>query len=253
VAAAESGIWRLFGFEDPITVVFELPAATSTAAFAISGRGCDAGYFGLAPGPTTIDEGGPCDAVVGTGSGSHLQFGIRFGSGPSFSADVYVSKDRTRMAGAFLDGGQVFNEALGWYRLEPYIDPTIALSGGVRLPRQDLGPFAFGMPAWDTTINGHAFALQGDAAVGAIVPGRTYSPAAHCFGYCYLKGELGAFWDPDFHWDASTRNLTLGPAPETIPGMPVKLRFQYDIDERTVIEVGLTAPDGTTGIMLPVN
>ena len=113
-------------------------------------------------------------------------------------------------------------------------------------PPEDRGPFT---PIADF---GFAVALQGDVAVGALVPGQKYFESLDTWVPVRFSGDLGAFWDPDLHWDEATRTYTLGPVPETIPGVPVKLELHLDASDVGLRDIVATMADGATGTLVPV-
>jgi hypothetical protein len=246
-AAGARGIWQLFGWEDPIAVELDVRSAPSESVYTITGRGCDAGYEALVDASACIELCN-CDSVSGQGQGTTIDFSIHFDDPPrSYVVRAHRSKDGTRMAGAFyLDGAppSLINATIGWSRVE--------LDGG--RASQSLG--LTGVPdivveAWSNILKAHAFRLQGDVAVGAIVPGRAYSLRG--YRAFEVTSALGVFSGPDWRWDAAAHTLTAGPVPETIPGMPVALRLRLSDDAQTVLEVRVTGPDSTQGTLLPVD
>jgi hypothetical protein len=158
------------------------------------------------------------------------------------------------MAGAFYeapDGAPLWlvNATIGWANLDRFG----VTAGGVRFPEfpEPLNVPDIVVEAWSNILRAHTFRLQGDVAVGAIVPGRAYSLRG--YRAFELTSELGVFWAPDWRSDEAAHTLTAGPVPETIPGMPVALRLRLSDDWQTVLEVRVTAPDRTQGTLLPVD
>ncbi len=251
--APVAGYWLLYGFEDP--VVIHLEVGPDGRAYDVTGRGCDVDWANLFD-PARYDDGF-CGALEGQGAGLSLEFSFKFGNTygqgeATYAASPYASKDGTRMAGrfetTFSDEPGEFVRRLGWLRLAD-IGVTSASDTEVKAPSADLGPLPD--DSW-TGPSGWAFSLQGDASVGLLVPGQTYYETASSARVYSFTGDLGAFWNPDFHWDEATRTLTAGPVPETVPGMPVKLELHVDAVSTAVLDVVVTLADGATGTLLPV-
>ncbi|HEX4405954.1 MAG TPA: hypothetical protein VH560_14050 [Polyangia bacterium] len=244
-----AGYWRLFGFEDPVVVHIELDPDGSGY---VTGRGCDVDWGPLFE-PSLYDDRGYCGDLRGQGAGLSVGFSFDFPKGllnqtAHYAASVYASKDGTRMAGsittAFGDAAPaLIGRGFGWFRLED-LGITHA-SDEETFPPVDLGPFP-GSERFNFVL-----ALQGDAAVGALVPGQTYVESLDTFSV-WLTGPLGAFWNPDFHWNEATRTFTAGPVPETIPGVPVKIEFHLDASDDGLRDAVVTLADGTTGTLVPV-
>jgi hypothetical protein len=250
-----AGDWFLFGFEDPVCVHLDVQpdAGADGGAYEITGRGCDicSDLYQAAPG-----EEGYCGAVHGQGAGAKLEFAFTFTyglppGGETFTASVQGSRDGTRMAGPLTSmvAGDPYPPSttlpFGWTRLAD-IGVVDGAFDRETIPPADLGPFT------DGGEREFAFVLQGDAPVGGLVPGRTYFEKLDAYSLVRLTGDLGAYWNPDFHWDAATSTYTAGPVPETLPGFPVKLELQFSPDF-LVHEAVVTMADGTTGRLMGVD
>jgi hypothetical protein len=246
-----AGTWLMYGFEDPISV--QLAVVPDGQGYMLTGRGCEAGWQGLFD-PAQDPGTGCCGPLSGRGAGLVLDFAFDFpncyGSGPARrGASVHASKDGTRLAGTItvaLGGAAVPTAPVGpfgWLKLDDF---------GVKGPRDnpafpdaDFGPFP------QTGNFSFQLALQGAASVGALAPGQTLYEKLDTWWLVRLTGELGEFWNPDFHWDEAARTYTAGPVPETIPGLPVKLELHVDSSD-VVLDAVVTTADGATGTLLPV-
>jgi hypothetical protein len=252
-----AGAWLLYGFEDPMGV--DLMLAPNGSEYDLTGKGCDIWTHldaAWAPPQGYEDPQSPCGVLQGQGAGPTLEFAFTFPNTllygtVTYGAKVQVSKDGTRMAGDLLLGSGATavsaGHGFGWFRRDeigrsgPYNEPVY--------PEADLGPFPLGLNAE------FRLALQGDAAVGGLVPGQTYVEKLDAGGgaVVWLRGDLGAFWSPDFHWDGATRTYTAGPVPETLPGFPVKLELHLNASDVGLHDAVVTMADGTTGTLLPVS
>jgi hypothetical protein len=246
--APVAGYWFLYGFEDPVAVHLEV--GPDGRSYNVTGMGCDVGWKSLFD--SSNDVAGDCGDLNGHGAGLALDFAFYFRHWKTtYTMHVQASKDGRRMEGTLDSQGPdetgVGREIYGWVRLEDV---------GVRSafdewkpPSADLGPLPD--DSWRDP-SGFAFALQGDVPIGRWVPGQKYFLRASSVNVDSFTLDLGAFWNPDFHWDEATRTLTAGPVPETIPGMPVKLELHVEADSKTVHDVVATTGDGTTGTLLQV-
>lgn len=248
-----NGLWLLYGFEDPVTVDLKLQTSPTRPGFDVRGSGCFDGPGDLLGDPscgggTFADSCGP---ISGLGTGSSLSFAIDFAvgiGGPNvvYGANVSVSRDGTRMAGAFSTGRasalSQISEALGWIKVETL--ERRSCNSWV-FPPADVGPLDW------STLRGR-FRLQGDVAVGWLAPGQDHPLGAYRGGaFTAVTGAFGAFWNPDFHWDEGTRTVTAGPVPETVPGMPIELRMRFD-EKLALTEIVATTAAGETGSFLRV-
>jgi hypothetical protein len=242
------GVWLLYGWEDPVAVRITLRARTGQAGFDVIGRGCFDGPAGLLGDPSCeAPHPDSCGPVSGSAEGSALQFAIHFeASNFVYAADVHASADGTRMAGAFLTGKasnpSLVSRALGWVRLDQ-------VGGSCRqwmFPPADFAPVD-----WRALGPIRPFVLQGTDALGWLEPGQPYSLRTSKSGIVSITGDLGVFWNPDFHWDDNERWLTAGPVPATVPGMPILLRLHFDehLDLNQIVAV---TPDGARDTLLPV-
>jgi hypothetical protein len=250
--APVAGYWFMYGFEDPVTVHLEVgPVGSDGRSFNVTGMGCDVGWRSLFD--PSNDVNGDCGELHGHGAGLALDFSFYFRHWKTtYTMHVQASKDGTRMAGTLdgqseYDGSVVGREIYGWLRLE---DVGVRSSLDTwKLPSADLGPLPD--DSW-TGPSGFTFALQGDVQIGRWVPGQQYFVTASSVYVDSFTGDLGPFWNPDFHWDEATRTLTAGPVPETAPGMPVTLELHVEADSKTVHDVVATSADGTTATLLQV-
>jgi hypothetical protein len=242
-----AGTWRLYGFEDPVTVRLEV--GPDGRSYDVTGVGC---YNGAV---FNVDSGS-CGELHGHGAGLELEFAFDFShslsGGGHYAMSAHASQDGTRMAGTITT--QIGTDRTsgpmgpyGWLRLED-IGVTSALDQA-KPPPADLGPLP--NESWHGPT-GLALALQGDAPLGSVVPGKTYFEQESAVGVDSFTGALGVFWNPDFHWDEATRTLTAGPVPETIAGMPVKLELHVGALSTDVRDVVATTADGATGTFLYV-
>ena len=251
------GLWFMYGFEDPLSI--DLAVGSGATPLPLRGTGCYSGPQHLIEAldgkPLDFGESGP---LAGVASGASLSFDVAFPkAGTTYAAKVFASRDGTRMAGEFLIGKtgtalDSFSPVLGWIRLEAlgYWRDGGAYQNGVPVAA-DLGPL--GNIEWGTSpgfLNGE-FTLQGNAPIGRLQPGVSYRASGRCAVVCFVVGELGTFWSPDFHWDAATSTLIAGPAPETIPGLPVELRLRYG-DDLVLRDAVVRTADGATGTLVPV-
>jgi hypothetical protein len=248
-----NGLWLLEGFEDPIAI--DLRVTRAAQGYQVTGRGCIEGPDPLfrdaacpLDGPTFYDA---CGDLSGAGAGPDIQFAFDFpvsGETLAHGADIYAAQDGTRMAGGFFYGTgtgdlSLFDPALPWVRLAALGYQKACDS--FPTPPTDTGPVD--LPALG--LSSQPFVLQGGQPVGRLVPGQRYRMRSVHPGV--LSGELGAFWNPDFHWNAATRTLTAGPVPETVPGLPVRLDLSVS-DAFHVTAVVATTADGRSGTLLPV-
>jgi hypothetical protein len=245
--APVAGYWQMYGFEDPVAVL--LAVGPDGRDYDVTGRGCNDFWHGLFD--AASDDYGDCGELHGHGAGLALDFSFYSRHWKAtYWLHTQASKDGRRMEGTvwvqpdgFAPG--VGREVYGWFRLE-----DIGVRGELDQPKWppgDMGPFP------DTGNFSFSLALQGDAAVGALLPGQTYFERLDTWGPVRFSGDLGAFWNPDLHWDEATRTYTAGPIPETLPGVPVKLEFHLDAADLGVRDVVATTADGATGTLLPVN
>jgi hypothetical protein len=250
----------MYGFEDSVGV--DLRLDSQGGSYSVTGRGCDV-WSGLFP-PTPFssdDSQRACGELGGQGVGPSLEFSFTFpssippGGDVTYASSVQASKDGTRMAGSLTTGmagrlGGPARRGYGWIRLADIgIDDGWNGYDPPRGPSADLGPFPVG-----ANIE-LLLALQGDAPVGALLPGQTYVEKLDAGGstVAWLAGDLGAYWNPDFHWDEATRTYTAGPVPETLPGFPVKLELHLNASDLGVRDAVVTMADGATGTLLPAS
>ncbi|HVU53140.1 MAG TPA: hypothetical protein VHL80_20795 [Polyangia bacterium] len=244
--APVAGDWLMYGFEDPVAVHLEV--GSDGRSYDVTGTGCAGGWKSLFD--PSNDARRDCGEVHGHGAGLALDFSFHFeGWKTIYTMHVQASRDGGRMAGTLdsegPDGTYAGDELYGWLRLE---DVGIRSSADEWTPpRADLGPLPD--DSWRGPA-GFAFALQGEAPLGPWVPGQRYLLRASSVGVDSLTLDLGAFWNPDFHWDEATRTLTAGPVPETVPGRPVRLELHVEADSKTVRDVVATTADGTTATLL---
>ena len=221
-------------------------------SYDVTGRGCSAGWKGLFD--PALDVARQCGDLRGHGAGLVLEFTFY---SPEWSATYAVhaqaSKDGSRMESTLIvvqsryDTGGPYpygQKVYGFLRLA-----DIRVRGDLdeaTWPPEDRGPF--------TAIADYSFlvALRGDAAVGALVPGQRYFESLDTWVPVRFSGDLGAFWDPDLHWDEATRTYTAGPVPETIPGMPVKLELHLNASDVGLRDIVATMADGSQGTLVPV-
>jgi hypothetical protein len=249
-----AGKWLMYGFEDHDTALFEV--GPDGRSYEVSGVGCFHGWKSLFEAPIDLTA---CGDLHGHGAGLDLDVAFHVdGDGgvakpANYTASLHVSKDGTRMAGTLtiqLESTAPIGPIgpFGWLRLE-----DIGVTGPLdQLKDQsaDVGPLA--AAPW-SDARGFSVRLRDGAPLGSLVPGKTYHESLSPSVVYSLTGDLGAFWGPDFHWEEATRTLTAGPAPETIPGTPVKLALHLDAVSTTVLDVVATMADGSTGTLVPVS
>lgn len=242
------GMWILFGFEDPVSILLYAGPERATGEFDLTGTGCFDGPFDLIPGnrcTTTFNDS--CTRLAGHGNGRHLEFGLEFGSygAALYASNVYMAEDGSRMAGSFSSSRAGvepnYRAGYGWARL----DPLTAGSGC------DLG---IASSAVDTDILERAsgtYQLQGDLAVGTLEPGVVYGQRHYRgSGLHAFVGPLGAFFNSDLSWQAETSTLRAGPVPATVPNMPVELLVHFDA-AGSVSDIVATTSYGESGVLVP--
>jgi hypothetical protein len=247
----------MYGFEDPLSI--DLEFGSGAPPLPLRGTGCYSGPLHLIEAldgmPLDFGESGP---LAGAASGASLSFGVAFAkAGTTYAAKVFASRDGTRMAGRFLIGKtgtalDSFSPVLGWIRLEAL---GYSRNGGAY---QDVAPVTADLGPLENLASGASagfldgeFTLQGSVPVGSLQPGVSYRASGRCAFVCFVVGELGTFWSPDFHWDPATNTLIAGPAPETLPGLPVELRLRYG-DDLVLRDAVVRTADGATGTLVPV-
>jgi hypothetical protein len=214
--AGVSGRWAMFAFEDGVTV--ELHEVDG----AIDGRGCCGGLDDQSV------ELGCCGTVHGQIMGRQASFGFSFGSGSSdlydYSTEVFVSADRKRMAGTFRRSGW----PVAWV-------PIGAFETRISETNYALKEILAARAAT------YHLALANDPA-----PGGDFSAQQGyhlSIGIDTLFGELGSFWGGEIAWHAADQTMTVGPVPETKPGLPVALKMQFA--DLTLTSVEATMASGT--------
>ncbi|HEX2873817.1 MAG TPA: hypothetical protein VHP33_21320 [Polyangiaceae bacterium] len=211
------GRWAMFSFEDPVGV--EL----SEESGVLSGQGC---YGGL-PTPNHPEIPSTCQPLTGTASGRHVQFAFAAET-YTYAANVYVSADGQRMAGAFRASG-------GW-GVSPFSWLRIGANDGW-MPRAE--PASAVSLALEERSNWYE--LEGLVDVDG-TPGRI-----DILGYGQfraLAGTLGAFWESEMTWNEAEQTLVAGPVPETSPELPTQLTLRFQ--STALVSVDAVFPSGDT-------
>ena len=209
-----SGEWAMFTFADPVAVSLRQDGTV------LSGTGC---CGGLNP---AVDF--CCSPIAGgsiIGRNVKFAFPIDIAGGP-YAADVFVSADGSRMAGAF-HNVVGWGPPMAWVRIasgEPWLPETSGELANVVEPRAAT----------------FALTLNGVESVLGFSPDATYS-----FGLVYdlramVYGDLGSFWEGELSWNEAEQTLTAGPVPETHPELPTELRLRFE--DTLLLEVGATFP-----------
>lgn len=211
------GRWAMFSFEDPVGV--ELTEELGV----LSGQGC---YGGL-PTPNHPEIPSSCQPLTGTASGRHVQFAFAAET-YTYAANVYVSADGQRMAGAFRASGGWGVSPFSWLRVGaddgwmPRAEPASA----VALVLEERS-------GW--------YELEGLVDVDG-EPG-----SIDILGYGQfraLAGTLGAFWESEMTWNEAEQVLVAGPVPETSPELPTQLTLHFQ--STALVSVDAVFPSGET-------
>jgi hypothetical protein len=220
-----AGRWAMFAFEDPVGV--EL----SEELGVLSGQGC---YGGL-PTPNHPELPSTCRPLTGMASGRHVRFAFAAET-YTYAADVYVSADGQRMAGAFRATGGWGVSPFSWLRIGtddgwmPRAEPASAVS--LALEERS---------SW--------YELEGLVDVDG-KPGRI-----DILGYGQfraLAGTLGAFWESEMTWNEAEQTLVAGPVPETSPELPTQLTLRFQSTALVSVDAVFPSGDTTTFQVVPL-
>jgi len=251
-----SGLWTLFGWEDPVTV--ELHGAGGAGTAQLSGRGCFDGPYHLLGGSSdrqsSFSEAEACSSLSGTAVGNHFKFELTDLDQPpslgglhsaAYAFDVYASSAADRMSGALnvlLDAVPEQPVAdFGWLPLDRLAYPDISPPG----PARDLAPLQDGAS--------YALKLRDAGALGDLAPKQIYRAYLQkSGGRFHLVGNLGAYFDDELSYDAVAHRLTAGPVSATRPQHIVALSVQYANDDVTQLEATATTADGDSATLVPV-
>ena len=201
------GRWAQFGTDDANAVELLQNADV------LSGSGCLAGL----PAPSDLDHH-YCADLIGKVQGQRVTFAYEPG-GAHEGADLWVSADGRRMAGRhrFDD---VWWGPVAWLRFG---------KDEIFLPHT-------GKPEEPITLVLEArvgiWALEQVSGPPAIFVGRTDQgvylniPSDPKGGFVF--GTLGAFWQDEMTWNEAEQTLSVGPVPETVPGLPTQLLLHFE-------------------------
>jgi hypothetical protein len=151
--------------------------------------------------------------------------------GGPYAADVIVSEDGARMAGAF-HAVSGWGSPTAWVRIDP---------GETWLPEIESAV----LDVVSARVGRYSIALNGGTAIAGFSPGNTYSFALlDSTRRALLYGDLGPFWEGELSWNEAEQTLRAGPVPETQPDLATELVLHF---EDTVLrEIAATFPSGET-------
>jgi hypothetical protein len=215
------GRWAQFGTDDANAVELVQNAGV------LSGSGC---LMGL-PAPTDPDHH-YCADLVGKVQGQRVTFAYE-PDGAHEGADLWVSADGRRMAGRHSFDGTWWGP-VGWLRFG---------KDEIFLPN-------FGKPEEPITLALRAhvgiWALEQVSGPPAIFVGRTdqgaYLNIPSDVKGGFVFGTLGAFWQDEMTWNEAEQTLSVGPVPETVPGLPTQLLLHFEGGSLQAVEA--TRADG---------
>jgi hypothetical protein len=173
-----------------------------------------------------------CGAITGDVEGSHLSFSFPISNfGLSYTTDVYVSDDGSRLGGYFTsqsttdtsDPKYVFKVA--WLRHDPN---RLWLPLNVDLADEELPPRV-------------TFRLSANAREGAgFLATESYELAFNIDDAVY--GDFGSFWSTEIRVRPDDGSLVLGPVPETHPDLPVQVVLERA--GKAITNAAVSMPDG---------
>jgi len=192
-----SGTWAMFAFEDPVVVMLAQNGQTLT------GRGCCA--------PGALD----CCGNITQGSivDRRARFTFPVLGTESYAADVRVSAAGDRMTGNFhgLGGGSLLS---AWVRVangETWLSSTnTELRDAVNARARR---YVLSLESGE----GDEFATDSQLEFN-ILGGHLPT----------LSGDLGAFWAGEMVWNEEETTLVVGPVPETVADLPVRLELRFN-------------------------
>jgi hypothetical protein len=200
-----SGRWAQFGTDDAVAA--ELVQANGI----LTGNGCIAGL------PTSTDSSEHyCGALKGQLQGPRVSFGYSVPLA-SEGADLWLSSDGQRMAGRHLFDGAWF-APVSWLRIgvdDRHLPHPPEHEGAARALSSRAGSWSL------TQLEGPEPVFLGPADLGVVL--RIRSDASGGF----VLGTLGAFWHGEMRWSEPDGTLQVGPVPETVPGLPIRLELQF--------------------------
>jgi hypothetical protein len=220
------GRWAMFAFEDPVGVVL------SEELGVLSGQGC---YGGL-PTPNHPELPSTCQPLTGMASGRHVQFAFAALS-YTYAANVYVSADGQRMAGAFRATGGWGVSPFSWLRIGaddgwmPSAEPASAVALALEERR-----------GW--------YGLEG------LVDGDGNPASLGILGsvqFRALAGTLGAFWESEMTWNEAEQTLVAGPVAETSPELPTQLTLRFQSTAPVSVDAVFPSGDTTTYQVVPLS
>jgi hypothetical protein len=207
--------WGMVGFEDPVAISF--------------GRhiGC---YTGLPVGDHDLKDCGQLRIIQSDGV-SHATVAMSFQNvSAGYAADLYVSNDGRRMAGAFVS----YDDPTGAGKLPPIEDFRLGfawaplthavsdLDGPVLLPTYTRRTLP--IPEYYATFQ----LTEDESSRGELVAGHAYAFAYREGPIVAIVSELGAFYDDELRWDDATQTLSAGPVQATRPGYPIALEVKLE-------------------------
>ncbi|MES1185944.1 MAG: hypothetical protein ABUL60_19175 [Myxococcales bacterium] len=215
-----SGRWAQFGTDDAVAA--ELVQTNGM----LTGNGC---VLGL---PTSADSADHyCGPIKGQLQGARVSFGYS-ASVASEGADLWLSSDGQRMAGRHLFDGAWF-APVSWLRIgaaDSHLPHPPEHEAAARALSSRTGRWSL------TQLEGPAPLFLGSAELGVEL--HIQSDAAGGF----VLGTLGAFWHGEMSWSEPDGTLQVGPVPETVPGLPLRLELRF-VDS-ALQSVDATLPTG---------
>jgi hypothetical protein len=216
-----AGRWAQFGTDDAVAA--ELVQSNGI----LTGNGCVTGL----PTPTRNPAELYCGPVNGQIAGARVSFAYD-ATIASEGADLWVSNDGQRMAGRHAFNGAWF-APVSWLRIaatDPHLPQSPELEAVESALSSRNGVWVL------TQLAGPAPLFLGRTDLGVFLNIQTRSLGS------FVLGTLGAFWHGEMRWSDADGTLDVGPVPETVPGIPVKLRLRFDAS--TLESVEATLPTG---------
>jgi hypothetical protein len=215
-----SGRWAQFGTDDAVAA--ELVQTNGM----LTGNGC---VLGL---PTSADSADHyCGPIKGQLQGARVSFGYNT-SVASEGADLWLSSDGQRMAGRHLFGGASF-APVSWLRIgaaDSHLPHPPEHEAAARALSSRTGSWSL------TQLEGPAPLFLGSTELGVVLRIRSRATGG------FVLGTLGAFWHGEMSWNEADGTLQVGPVPETVPGLPLRLELKFA--DSALQSVEATLPTG---------
>jgi hypothetical protein len=200
-----SGRWAQFGTDDAVAA--ELVQTNGM----LTGNGC---ILGL---PTSTDSADHyCGPITGQLQGARVAFGYDAFIA-SEGADLWLSSDGQRMAGRHL-----FNGA--WYAPVSWLRIGAADSHLPHPPEHEAAARALSSRTggWSLSqLEGPTPLFLEPTDLGVVLYVRSNALGG------FVLGTLGAFWHGEMLWSETDSTLQVGPVPETVPGLPLRLELKF--------------------------